>query len=136
MNNTRFATVVHILAMLADNEGEWLSSDWIASSININPVMVRKELGLLQERGLVVTRKGKEGGSMLQKNSAEISLADVYALVKNADVLGKKNLHTNPNCPIGKQINSELGGLFAKTDGLVSAYLQGITLDEFVRQFR
>lgn len=136
MNNTRFATVVHVLAILADNDGEWLSSDWIANSININPVMVRKELGTLQQRGLVITRKGKEGGSKLQKSSTEISLADIYLLVKNTEVLGKKNLNTNPQCPIGKQINKALDGLFAKTDELMLAYLQSITLEKFVKQFR
>ncbi len=120
--------------MLADNDGEWLSSDWIANSININPVMVRKELGMLQEQGLVVTRKGKEGGSILQIPSTKISLADIYTSVKNTEVLGKKNLNTNPKCPIGKQINTELDNLFAATDELVINYLQQITLDEFVKQ--
>ncbi len=136
MNNTRFATVLHMLAMLADNEGEWLSSDWIASSININPVMVRKELGVLQERGWVVSRKGKLGGSMLQKPASGISLADIYALVKNTEVLGRKNHHTNTQCPIGKDINKQLDELFFRTDGLVSGYLQEITLDAFVKRFR
>lgn len=136
MNNARFATVVHILTMLADNEGKWLSSEWIAESININPVMVRRELGMLQEHGLVLTRKGKEGGSRLNRPGADISMADVYALVKNTEVLGRKNRHTNPKCPIGRQINTELDGLFAQTDKLVADFLRGITLEGFVKQFR
>jgi len=135
MNNTRFATVLHILAMLADSEGEWLSSDWIAGSININPVMVRKELGLLQDRGWVVSRKGKVGGYMLQTPAKGISLADIYGLVKNTEVLGRKNRHTNPQCPIGKDINRQLEGLFSHTEELVSGYLREITLDAFVKQF-
>jgi len=136
MNNARFATVVHILTMLADNDGEWLNSEWIAESININPVMVRRELGMLQENGLVLTRKGKEGGSRLNRPGADISMADVYALVKNTEVLGRKNRHTNPECPIGKQINAELDGLFVQTDKLVADFLQGITLEKFAKQFR
>lgn len=90
MNNTRFATVIHILTLLANFPDEWLSSDLVAGSININPVIVRKELGVLQSAGLVVSRKGKDGGSKLKKASEDISLSEVYLSVKNSDVLGKK----------------------------------------------
>ncbi|GGH23034.1 Rrf2 family transcriptional regulator [Sphingobacterium alkalisoli] len=136
MNNTRFATAVHILTILADSPEEWVNSDWIAGSININPAMVRKELSVLQERGMVVGRKGKEGGSRLNKSSKEISLADVYCAVKNSEVLGKKNLNPSPKCPVGKDINKELAILFSATDQLVMDSLSGKTLEDFARKFR
>ncbi len=135
MNNTRFATIIHILTILAKSPSEWLSSDWIADSININPVIVRKELGVLQDQGWVISRKGKEGGSMLNVSSDEITLADIYKAVKNTNVLGKKNLCPNTKCPIGKDINTELEGLFAETDEIVFAALQRRTLRDFVGQF-
>lgn len=135
MNNTRFATLIHILTILAKTPNEWLSSDWIAHSIQINPVIVRKELGILQELGWVISKKGKEGGSMLSISSSEISLADIYRAVKNSNVLGKKNQCTNISCPIGKQINKELERLFAETDEIVFNALQHKTLKSFVNQF-
>ena len=134
MNNTRFATVIHILTILAKNPGEWLSSDWIAESINTNPVIVRKELGAFQGQGWVVSRKGKDGGSMLHVSSDTITLADIYKTVKNSDVLGKKNLNPNPKCPIGKNINKELETLFAETDQLLLSSLHHKTLKDFVGQ--
>jgi len=136
MNNTRFATAVHILTILAGSPEEWVNSDWIAGSININPAMVRKELSVLQERGMVVGRKGKEGGSRLNKSSKEISLADVYCAVKNSEVLGKKNLNPSPKCSVGKDINKELAILFSATDQLVMDSLSGKTLEDFARKFR
>ncbi|MFD1772197.1 Rrf2 family transcriptional regulator [Sphingobacterium suaedae] len=135
MNNTRFATAMHILTLLADQPGVWLSSEFIAGSINVNPVMVRKELIHLNEMGLVESRKGKEGGSALRKPSEEISLKDVYLAVKNTEVLGKKNQRTNPKCPIGKQMNEKLGNLFSETDDLVLKFLQEQTLADFVSKF-
>lgn len=136
MNNTRFSTALHILTLLADSGGNWVNSDWIAGSININAAMVRKELSTLQEAGFVVGRKGKEGGSMLNKPSKEISLADIYVAVKNTEVLGKKNLSTNPNCPVGKHINQELEKLYSDTDQLVINSLKGLTLENFAKKFR
>lgn len=135
MNNTRFATLIHILTLLAKSPGQWLSSDWIAGSININPVIVRKELGVLQELGWVISKKGKEGGSMLHVSSCEISMADVYKAVKNTNVLGKKNNCTNTKCSVGKEINKELEQLFAETDEIVFDALQHKTLKHFVDQF-
>ena len=67
MNNTRFATAVHIMTLLAKSPQEWLTSDWMASSINVNPVIIRKEISVLREAGLIISRQGKEGGSQLKK---------------------------------------------------------------------
>lgn len=135
MNNTRFATIIHILTLLAKNPSEWMNSDWIAGSINTNPVIVRKELGVLQEQGWVTSRKGKDGGFILNISSDEITLAELYKVVKNSDVLGKKNLNPNPQCPIGKDINKNLETLFTETDDLVFASLQRKTLKSFMEQF-
>lgn len=135
MNNTRFATIIHILTLLAKSPGQWLSSEWIAGSIHINPVIVRKELGVLQDLGWVISKKGKEGGSMLDISSCEISLADIYKAVKNSNVLGKKNNSTDLKCPVGREINRELEGLFAETDELVFNALRHKTLKSFVDQF-
>ncbi|SFS39483.1 Rrf2 family transcriptional regulator [Sphingobacterium wenxiniae] len=135
MNNTRFATVIHFLTILAKSPDQWLNSDWIANSIQINPVIVRKELGLLQEQGWVISRKGKDGGSMLGVPSSKISLADIYKAVKNANVLGKKNLNPNPKCSVGKQVNTALDKLFTETDEVVCAALSHKTLKNFVEQF-
>src|SRR5690554_3789582 len=135
MNNTRFATIIHILTLLAKKPGEWMNSDWIADSININAVIVRKELGILQEHGWVTSRKGKDGGSMLNISSDKIALSEIYKAVKNSDVLGKKNLSPNNKCPIGKDINEKLETLFTETDELVFTSLQSKTLKSFIEQF-
>jgi Rrf2 family protein len=135
MNNTRFATAIHILTLLANTPEEWLSSEFIAGSINVNPVIVRKELAILNEAGLVMSRKGKEGGSRLNKKATEISLDQVYRVVKNTEVLGKKNQKTNPLCPVGQQINEKLSTLFTETDHLVMESLKEKSLANFAKQF-
>ncbi len=135
MSNTRFATLIHILTLLARNKGQWLSSDWIAGSIDINPVIVRKELSVLQERGWVITKKGKEGGSALNISEEDISLADIYKAVKNSNVLGRKNQCGGTACPVGKDINAKLDRLFSETDEAVYSALIHRSLKSFVEQF-
>ncbi|CAH0252411.1 Rrf2 family transcriptional regulator [Chryseobacterium sp. Bi04] len=135
MNNTRFATAVHIMTLLAKSPQEWLTSEWIAGSINVNPVIVRKEMSVLREAGLIMSRQGKEGGSQLAKNAELISISEVYKAVKNTEVLGKKNQNPNPACSVGKEINVHLNTLFEETDQLVVNFLGDKSLREFADQF-
>lgn len=135
MNNTRFATAIHIMTLLAKSPEEWLTSDWIAGSLNVNPVIVRKELGHLKKYGLIESRQGKDGGTKIAKNADHINIADIYEVVKNTEVLGKKNQNPNPQCNVGKDINKNLEVLFGETDDLVLQYLKSKSLSEFTRQF-
>ena len=135
MSNTRFATAIHIMTLLAKVPQEWLTSDWLAGSINVNPVIVRKELSELREAGLITSRLGKEGGTKLSKGAEEIKISEIYAAVKNKEVLGKKNQKPNPACPVGKEINNHLSMLFEQTDLLVKGFLGDKSLQEFTNQF-
>lgn len=135
MNNTRFATAVHIMTLLAKSPQEWLTSEWIAGSINVNPVIVRKEISVLREAGLITSRQGKEGGSQLGRNAETIFIAEIYKAVKNTEVLGKKNQNPNPACSVGKEINVHLNTLFEETDQLVVNFLGDKSLQEFADQF-
>ena len=135
MNNTRFATAIHILTLLASEPEVWMNSEWIAGSININPVVVRKELSILNDAGLVISKKGKEGGVKLGKSAKDIHFSEIFKVVNSTDLLGKKNQNTNPNCNIGRQINEKLDILFEKTDRLVLQDLEGQTLEDFALQF-
>jgi DNA-binding IscR family transcriptional regulator len=74
----KFAISLHILTLLTKSPDEFLSSEYIAGSMNINPVLVRKEIGNLKKHKVVESREGKFGGTRLAKPAAEISLEDVY----------------------------------------------------------
>jgi Rrf2 family protein len=135
MNNTRFATAIHIMTLLAQSPQEWFTSEWIAGSINVNPVIVRKELSILREAGLITSRQGKVGGSQLTKNADSISISEIYLAVKNTEVLGKKNQNPNPACTVGREINNHLNGLYDEMDQLVLNFLGNKSLKQFSDQF-
>jgi len=136
MNNTRFATSIHILTLLAQNPQEWLTSDWIAGSVNVNPVIVRKELINLKSSGLIESKQGKIGGVRIAKNPEQISISEIYESVKNSEVLGKKNQNPNPHCSVGKDINKNLEFLFSETNDLVLQFLKEKKLSDFSNLFK
>lgn len=135
MNNTRFATNIHIMTLLAREPEKFLTSEWIAGSININPVIVRKELIILKKFGLIESRQGKDGGARILKNAVEISITEIYEVVRNSEILGKKNLNPNPKCTVGKDINKNLNVLFTETENVVQQFLMNKKLSDFMNQF-
>jgi Rrf2 family protein len=123
------------MSLLAYQQGELLSSDYIASSININPVIVRKEISNLKKYGLIESKEGKGGGNILGKPAKKIFLSDIYHAVSNQNALGKTN---NPNvkCPVGKQINKHLNSLYSEVETTLIKKLNKISLSDFIHQFK
>ncbi|MGV4412887.1 Rrf2 family transcriptional regulator [Chryseobacterium sp. T1] len=135
MNNTRFSTAMHILTLLYKSSNVWVTSDWIAGSININAAIVRKEISVLRNAGLVISKQGKEGGSQLGKSPDSITLADVFITINESELLGKKNQNPNPNCPVGIKINEELDSLYHGVDRQVIDFLKTKTVKDFGQKF-
>jgi Rrf2 family protein len=134
MNNVQFATYLHILALLDLNKGALLSSSYIAGSININAVIVRKAIIELKQAGFVQSKEGKGGGTQLVEAADKILLSDIYKIINSVSVLGKTN-SPNPTCPIGKQINTHIDHLYREAERALINHLEKITLAEFSKQF-
>ncbi len=106
----RFAVAVHILTCIDYfQDTHTVTSEFIASSVNTNPVIIRQIISLLKAAGLVEVSRGK-GGMKLSRPKENITLYDIYMAVES--VKGKLfRLHPNPNpkCPVGKNIHHALG---------------------------
>jgi Rrf2 family protein len=135
MNNSSFSISVHILTLLASAKGELLSSDYMAGSININPVQVRKELINLRKHNLVGSKEGKNGGIYLAKPTSAIYLSDVYDAVKRSSLLGQSKNTPNPNCLIGRQIGEHLNNLYTDAEKALIDQLKTVTLEKFLNKF-
>ena len=135
--NGQFQIAIHILTLLyqAEADGELLSSDYIAASININPALLRKEISNLRNYGLVSSKEGKNGGYSLGKASQLIKLSDVYSAVKNQPVLGLAKNKPHPDCPIGKQISKHMDSLYIEMENTLLKKLGSMTLAEFSKKF-
>jgi len=136
MNSSRFPISLHILTLLADAKGAVLSSEYLAGSININPVLVRKEIINLRKHGFVNSKEGKGGGSYLAKSASEINLGNVYQALKPVNILGQSKNEPNPKCPIGKQINQHLNTLYSDAENALIANLSKQTLADFTLKFK
>lgn len=109
--SSRFTIAVHIFACVeVFGAAHKVTSDFLASSINVNPVIVRKILLQLKNAGLIEVARGT-GGTTATRPTDKITLYDVYEAV---DLLEEGELfhfheHPNPECPVGRNIQSALG---------------------------
>ncbi|TFF33265.1 Rrf2 family transcriptional regulator [Mucilaginibacter psychrotolerans] len=133
--NGRFPIALHIMTLLCSAEGGVLSSEYMAGSINVNAVLVRKELSNLIKHKLVSSQAGKNGGYTLARSAAQITLAQIYETVKPEAVLGQAKNQPNPACPIGKQINQHISDLYIDIDRALMQKLGDTDLKAFVAKF-
>ncbi|MBK0379529.1 Rrf2 family transcriptional regulator [Mucilaginibacter segetis] len=132
--NGRFPITLHIMTLLCKADG-LLSSEYLAGSINVNAVLVRKELSNLIKHHLVASQEGKNGGYMLAKSANQISLGAIYETVKPDAILGQAKNQPNPVCPVGKQINKHLKNLYADVNKVLMERLGDTNLAEFCNKF-
>ncbi len=136
MVKSKFSISLHIMTLLAYYPGEWHSSAKIAESLNINPVLVRKEIKALKSSGLIESKEGKNGGVQLGKSAKKISLADIFEAVKGGShVLNLSNNIPDVSCKIGGQINEKLLSIFDNVDNAIIDILKPQTLEKFKNQF-
>ena len=101
--NSQFSVAVHVLTILAKNTNERVKSDYIAKSVNTNPVVIRRLLSNLQEAGMVSSQVGAAGGTFLSKLPKDIHLAEIYKAVSCGEVFALHPNKPDKNCPVGKR---------------------------------
>lgn len=73
----KFPIAIHIMTLLCYAE-EQLSSECIAGSLNVSPVLVRKALHDLMANGLVLSRRGKRRLSTQPKCGKDIPVRNIH----------------------------------------------------------
>jgi Rrf2 family protein len=106
----RFAISIHALTLLAAGGGP-LTSEEIASSVDTNPVVIRRTMSGLRAHGLVTSKPGAHGGWRLVRPPEQIVLRDVYRILGEEAVLSIHG-HPNQHCPVGGRIKGPLKKIF------------------------
>ncbi len=131
-SNSQFSIAVHVLAMLARSCDERVKSDYLARSVNTNPVVIRRLMCSLHEANLVVSQTGACGGTCLARKPEEISLLEVFKAVSTSEVFSLHPNTPNQDCPIGRNIQRVLGGLQTEIDLAVQEKLSAYTLRDVI----
>lgn len=133
--SSRFTLAIHIFACIDTFGNECkVTSDFLAGSTNVNPVIIRKILGQLKGAGLIDVARGT-GGTTVAKPLNQITFLDVYRAVdcvENGDLF---HFHENPNtnCPVGRNIHHILDNKLIQVQNAMEKELASITLEDLKR---
>lgn len=134
--NSRFSIAVHILTLLASQPEERLTSEMIAASVGTNPVVIRRQLALLRDAGLVESKGARGGGWTLARPPHAIRLSDIKAaLGEEASFRMHKNA-PHPKCVVGQNVRSVLKGVYEKVEAAVAQSLTGWTVQDVLSEVK
>lgn len=133
--SSRFTLAVHIFACIDTFGNEYkVTSDFLAGSTNVNPVIIRKILGQLKGAGLIEVARGT-GGTTVTKPLEEITFLDIYNAVECVENRELFHFHENPstNCPVGRNIHYILDDKLYRVQSALEKELASITLADIKR---
>jgi DNA-binding IscR family transcriptional regulator len=108
--SSRFTVALHIFTCVDVFKDEYkVTSDFLAGSINTNPVIIRKILSQLKNAGLIKVARGT-GGIEVTRDLSDITFYDVYKAIEpleNGDLF-RFHEAPNPECPVGRNIHALL----------------------------
>jgi Rrf2 family protein len=128
MRSCRFVFAVHVLAVLALRPKEFCSSSLLASTVNTNPVVIRRLLVDLQSAGLIGTVRGPRGGAYLAKAPSEVTLWQIQHAVDPQTAFALHPNEPSRRCPVGARIERVMGEVQAQLLGAMERELKRVTL--------
>ena len=133
--SSRFTLAIHIFACIDTFGSEYkVTSDFLAGSTNVNPVIIRKLLGQLKGAGLIEVARGT-GGTTVTKPLSEITFLDIYHAVECVENGELFHFHENPStdCPVGRNIHHILDDKLLRVQNALERELAEITLADIKR---
>ncbi|MDQ0087650.1 DNA-binding IscR family transcriptional regulator [Paenibacillus anaericanus] len=131
--SSRFAVAIHILTLLEINKEGVSTSEYLSGSVNTNPVVIRRIIGMLNKAGFVEVRPGV-AGTKLARELSDITLLDIYRAVHvvEEDALFAVHDKANPQCPVGRNIQSTIEPIFSEAQKAMETTLEAVTLQDVV----
>ncbi|MDD3362211.1 MAG: Rrf2 family transcriptional regulator [Hespellia sp.] len=134
--SSRFTIAIHVLTCIDTFQDEYkVTSDFLAGSVSVNPVVIRRLLQQLKAAGIVKVTRGS-GGAEIAKPLSEITMFDVYKAVDSVGHGDLFHFHENPNkeCPVGRNIHNVLDDKLNQIQNAMENTMKSITIQEIVEE--
>ncbi|GMA70219.1 transcriptional regulator [Leuconostoc litchii] len=134
-NSTKLSDAIHILTYIVINQGTDLSSTQIAKSVNSNPVVIRRIMAQLKNEGCLISSNGR-ANPQLARPADTISLLDIYRAVEEETDFLKIDTKTNPNCNIGRHIQTTLDKYYQQVQESAEKEMNKIKLSDIIKEIQ
>ena len=113
-------------AVLAASDSEATTTAAMAAALSASEAHLSKVLQALVRSGLLVSKRGPNGGYVLTRPAGEVTLLDVYEALEGP-IRPDGCLFSEPVCDRAECI---LGGLVERVRAEISEYMRTTTLEE------
>jgi Rrf2 family protein len=134
--SVQFTVAAHIMAALGFYHGEEISSATLADSVNADPTFVRKSLSKLSKAGLVETKRGQSGASVLARPPRQITLLDIYRASAAPPAFAIHSYPVDKRCPVSRNLKECMSRVLSETQNSFEKSLAKITLADLVGEIR
>jgi len=125
--DSRLSGVLHVLLHMAEQGGP-ATSEVLAKAMDTNPVVIRRIMAGLRERGFVQSEKGHGGGWRLAADLETVTLRDIYDALGSPSLLAIGNRTEAPGCLVEQAVNAALGEAFAEAEARLLDRLGEVSL--------
>ena len=136
VKSVQFAVAAHIMAALGYFHGEEISSATLADSVNADATFVRKSLSKLSKAGLVVTKRGQSGASMLSRSPRQITLLDIYRASAAPLAFAIHSYPVEKRCVVSCNLKECMSAVLSQAQSSFEKSLARITLADLVGKIR
>ena len=105
-----------------------MKSEFLAESVNTNPVVIRRLLCSLAHSGLVASQTGAAGGTWLARAPEQISLWEIYRSVELGPLFALHRQQPNQTCLVGSHIEEVLSNIQNEAESALAKVLGQITV--------
>lgn len=132
--SSRFTIAVHILICIETFKNDYkITSDFLASSVNVNAVVIRRLLLQLKKAGIINVKRGS-GGAEMARSPEGITLLDIYNAVECVEEGRLFHFHENPSqeCPVGKNIHAVLDVRLEEIQKAMEREMRSISIQDII----
>ncbi|MEL7939005.1 Rrf2 family transcriptional regulator [Pseudomonas delhiensis] len=133
-NDTRLSRMLHVLIHMARHD-QPATSDTIAQMLGTNPVVVRRTMALLKDKGYVRSEKGHRGGWTLAKPLADMTLLDIHQALGSSSLFAIGLSTDHPQCLVEQAVNAALTDALDAAQALLINRLGSVTLEQLASDF-
>lgn len=113
---------------MAERDGP-MTSERLARVMETNPVVIRRIMAGLRDRGYVQSEKGHGGGWTLACDFSKVTLRDIHAALGGPSLLAVGHRTESPTCLVEQAVNATLNEAFDEAEALLLARFGEVSLE-------
>lgn len=130
----RLSRLLHVLIHM-DRHMELSTSEQISKIIATNPVVVRRMMGGLRDKGIVASEKGHGGGWRLARPLSEVTLRDIYEAVGSPSLFNIGPNADPSECLVEKAVDARLDNSLRDAEERLLAQFAEIRVEDLAQDY-